>query len=174
MILTCFGTKTKVTRIIDGDTFETETGEKVRLIGINAPEISDIFGIEAKLYLASLIDQKIVELQTDKISNNQDRYSRLLRYVFVDKLDVNKKMLLEGFATAYLKYNFIKSEEYRKAQLTASSNHFGMWGNNNKAQIKERKKDKMINTRKISFKMYFIGFVFLFLICFGIYYSVKK
>lgn len=43
----CSGTTTKVTRIIDGDTFETETGEKVRLIGINAPEISDIFGQEA-------------------------------------------------------------------------------------------------------------------------------
>jgi micrococcal nuclease len=56
--LVCFGTTTKVTRIIDGDTFETETGEKVRLIGINAPEISDIFGQEAKQHLANLIDQK--------------------------------------------------------------------------------------------------------------------
>ena len=53
--LVCFGTPAKVTRIIDGDTFETETGEKVRLIGINAPEISDIYGQEAKEHLASLI-----------------------------------------------------------------------------------------------------------------------
>jgi micrococcal nuclease len=60
----CFGTTTKVTRIIDGDTFETETGEKVRLIGINAPEISDIFGQEAKQYLSDLIENKTVDLQS--------------------------------------------------------------------------------------------------------------
>jgi len=95
----CFGTTTKVTRIIDGDTFETETGEKVRLIGINAPEISDIFGQEAKQYLSDLIENKIVELQSDNISNDRDRYQRLLRYVILDGVDINKKMVSDGFAS---------------------------------------------------------------------------
>ncbi len=88
-----------MTRIIDGDTFETETGEKVRLIGINAPEISDIFGQEAKQYLSDLIENKIVELQSDNISNDRDRYQRLLRYVILDGVDINKKMVSDGFAS---------------------------------------------------------------------------
>jgi len=33
-----FSINIKVKRVIDGDTFEVETGEKVRLIGINAPD----------------------------------------------------------------------------------------------------------------------------------------
>jgi hypothetical protein len=47
-IFVCLGTKTKVSRVIDGDIFETEIGEKVRLIRINVPEISVIFGQEEK------------------------------------------------------------------------------------------------------------------------------
>jgi micrococcal nuclease len=174
IILTCFGTTTKVTRIIDGDTFETETGEKVRLIGINTPEISDIFGQEAKQHLANLIDQKTIDLQTDNISNDRDRYSRLLRYVILNGTDINKQMLSDGFATAYLKYHFSKSEEYRQAQITATTNHFGMWGNKNKDEITEKQKDKVGATHPLSSKVYFIGGVILLLICFGIYFSLKK
>ena len=90
--LVCFGTTTKVTRIIDGDTFETETGEKVRLIGINAPEISDIFGQESKQHLTDLIDGKTIDLQTDNLSNDRDSYSRLLRYVILDGIDVSSTL----------------------------------------------------------------------------------
>jgi micrococcal nuclease len=93
MTFVCFGTTTKVTRVIDGDTFETDTGEKVRLIGINAPEISDIFGQEAKQHLSDLIENKTVDLQTDNISNDRDRFQRLLRYVILDGVDINKKMV---------------------------------------------------------------------------------
>ena len=106
--IVCQGTQTIVTRIIDGDTFETETGEKVRLIGINAPEISDFYGLESKEYLTKLILDKVVDLQTDNISKNKDRYQRLLRFVFIDGYDVNKKMISDGFAFAYLKYKFSK------------------------------------------------------------------
>ena len=118
----CFGTTNKVTRVIDGDTFELETGEKVRLIGVNAPEISDIFGNEARQYLLNLIENKIVELKIDNISKDRDRYQRLLRYVFFDGVDINKKMILDGYAFAYLKYNFSYSSDYKQAQLQAKKN----------------------------------------------------
>lgn len=116
---TCLATQTKVTRVIDGDTFETESGEKVRLIGINAPEISDFYGLEAKRYLKNLVENKVVDLQTDNISNDKDRYQRLLRYVIIDGIDVNKKMVSDGYAFAYLKYKFSKSDLYENAQIKA-------------------------------------------------------
>jgi micrococcal nuclease len=166
----CFGTTTKVTRVIDGDTFITETGEKVRLIGINAPEISDIFGHEAKQHLANLIDQKRIDLQTDNISNDRDKYSRLLRYVIFDGTDINKKMLLDGFATAYLKYNFRKSEEYRLAQLTALKENVGMWANGNEDEILNKQNNKESDSQPLSSKVYFIGALILILICIGIYF----
>jgi len=84
----CFGTPTKVARIIDGDTFETETGEKVRLIGINAPEITDIFGEEAKIHLAQIIEGQTVDLVADHTSNDRDRYNcRLPQKLYVLKVD---------------------------------------------------------------------------------------
>lgn len=47
-IFICLGTTTKVSRVIDGDIFETEIGEKVSLIRINVSKISYIFGQEEK------------------------------------------------------------------------------------------------------------------------------
>ena len=170
----CFGATTKVTRIIDGDTFETETGDKVRLIGINAPEISDIFGQEAKQHLANLIDQKTVELQPDNISNDRDRYSRLLRYVIFEGTDMNKQMLLDGFATAYLKYHFGKEEEYRQAQLAATKNNSGMWGNNSKSEIIKQQDNKENFFKSLSIKGYFIGGIICLLICVGLFYYFKR
>ena len=39
--LVSFGQDVMVIRIIDGDTFEIENGDKVRMIGIDAPELKD-------------------------------------------------------------------------------------------------------------------------------------
>lgn len=134
-----------VTRVIDGDTFEIETGEKVRLIGINAPEISDVFGLESKEYLIKLIEGKNVDLQSDNLSNKTDRYNRLLRYVILNGEDINYKLIMDGYAFAYLKYKFEKSEFYKDAQLIALNKQIGMWnksasysGPNESKSIKEK------------------------------------
>jgi micrococcal nuclease len=171
----CFGTTTKVRRIIDGDTFETETGEKVRLIGINAPEISDIFGQEAKQYLSDLIENKTVELQSDNISNDRDRYQRLLRYVFLDGVDINDKMLTNGFAFAYLKYNFTKSKDYEQAQIEARENNNGIWGDSKKETIiHEQEKKERPFWKDLSPKAYFVGSLILILLLVGLYTYFKK
>lgn len=126
--LICHATTNKVERVIDGDTFEIETGQKVRMIGINAPELSDMFGIEAKKYLFDLIMNKEIELKDDIYSNKSDRYNRLLKYVYLNGVDINNKMILDGYATAYLKFKFEKSSEYLTSQINAKKLENGMWG----------------------------------------------
>ena len=125
---TCLAISVRVARVIDGDTFETDDGEKVRMIGINAPEASDVNGPEATRHLEDLIEGKEVTLVVDEISSNRDRYQRLLRYVEIADADVNLRMIQDGFAFAYLKFKFVRSEEYRAAQETATERHVGMWG----------------------------------------------
>ena len=171
----CYGTPTKVTRVIDGDTFETETGEKVRLIGINAPEISDIFGQEAKQYLSNLIENKNVDLLSDNISHDRDRYQRLLRYVFLDGVDINKKMISDGFAFAYLKYNFDKSSVYEQAQIQAQEMNNGIWGDNKKEFIFNEKeaKEKPL-WQNLSPKAYFVGSLVLILLLVGLFAYFRK
>ncbi|SFQ12832.1 micrococcal nuclease [Parafilimonas terrae] len=175
LTLNCFGTTTKVTRVIDGDTFETETGEKVRLVGINAPEIRDIFGEEAKQHLISLIENKTVDLEADHISSDRDRYGRLLRYVILNNTDINKQMVLDGYAFAYLKYHFDKEEEYKQAELFSKQENKGIWNNQQSEAIK---KEQAKNDNNIfsyfTFKNVIVTASVLLLLIAGIYYYYKK
>ena len=164
-----------MTRVIDGDTFETETGEKVRLIGINAPEISDIFGQEAKQYLSYLIENKTVDLQADNISNDRDRYQRLLRYVILDGVDINKKIVSDGYAFAYLKYKFSKAIDYEQAQLEARETNKGIWGDSKKETIiKEQEKKETSFWKDLSPKAYFVGSLVIILLLVGLFTYFKK
>ena len=58
-----FSQEYKVTRVIDGDTFEIEGEERVRMIGINAPEMREQYGLLSKNYLTKLIENKYVILE---------------------------------------------------------------------------------------------------------------
>ena len=111
--LVSFGQEIKVVRVIDGDTFVIEGGERVRMIGINAPELKDIYGVESKNHPKTLIENKYVNLIKGDVTNNKDYFKRLLRYVYVDSTDINLKMIEDGFASAYLKYPFSKSKQYK-------------------------------------------------------------
>ena len=104
---------TRVTRVIDGDTFITNKGDRVRLIGVDAPELPSLRGIESKMYLHELIDNKVVILKRDGISKDKDKYGRLLRYVYLNKKDVNLQMLKSGYAKPYLYFDFEKLNQYK-------------------------------------------------------------
>lgn len=88
-----------VTFVVDGDTVEIESGERVRLIGIDAPERGDSYYSESKVQLEKLVLNKQVRLEKDV--SQADRYGRLLRYVFVGDLFVNLEMVKKGYALAY-------------------------------------------------------------------------
>lgn len=97
-----------VTRVIDGDTIEIETGQNVRYIGIDTPETKhpkkpvQCFGEEAYRKNRTLVEGKRVRLVKDV--SEVDRYGRLLRYVFVNTeasptgLFVNDVLVRDGFA----------------------------------------------------------------------------
>jgi len=88
-----------VVRVIDGDTFVLDNGEKVRLLGINAPEKGQRCYDEATNALKDLVEGKKVRLEKDKV--DRDVYGRLLRYVFVDNTFVNAELLRQGYAFPY-------------------------------------------------------------------------
>jgi len=89
-----------VGRIIDGDTIVLANGDKVRLVGIDAPEKDNYYYEPARERLRELIEGKPVALENDV--TNSDNFGRLLRYVFVDGEFVNLKMVEEGYAYAYV------------------------------------------------------------------------
>ena len=103
---------TTVYRVIDGDTFVTNKGDKIRMIGIDAPELPTIQGIKSKMYLYNLIKGKTITLEKDNYSHNKDKYGRLLRYVYLNGEDINLLMLKQGYASHYKYFYFNKFKQY--------------------------------------------------------------
>ncbi len=81
--------KERVTRVIDGDTFETNRRKKpVRLSGYDAPELNQRGGKTAKKVLENLILNKEVSIDTKA----RDKYARAIANVKQGRFSVNKAM----------------------------------------------------------------------------------
>ena len=84
-------------------------------------------------------------------------------------------MISDGFAFAYLKYNFSKSSEYEQAQRQARDTNKGIWGDSKKETIiKKQEKNENFYWQNISPKAYFVGSLVLVLLFVGIYTYFKK
>ncbi|MBI2040433.1 thermonuclease family protein [Candidatus Microgenomates bacterium] len=132
------GERFLVTEVVDGDTVKLETGQTVRLIGIDTPETKDprkpvqCFGKEASSETKNLLEGERVILQKDV--SEIDSYKRLLRYVFLPLDDgqllfINDYLVREGFARVLtyppdVKYN----EQLREAERQAKEEKRGLWG----------------------------------------------
>lgn len=121
-----------VSKIYDGDTITLSTGEKVRLLQIDTPELSpaECFGEEARSALVSLIGSSSpISLKTDPKLDKVDRYGRLLRYVFVGNTNINLKLVEIGAAAPYF-YRGQKgqySSQMLKAAENAKAKSLGLW-----------------------------------------------
>jgi micrococcal nuclease len=116
------------TEIIDGDTFRLVTGDTVRLIGIDVPELSQPGGELSREYLAHLILGKPITLERGY--EDRDKYNRLLRFVYTGNLCINEEMIRQGYAEArYLPENPIR-EYYLQLEREAETAKAGLWSDN--------------------------------------------
>ncbi|MDK2892957.1 thermonuclease family protein [Methanohalophilus sp.] len=116
-----------VVRVVDGDTFVISSGEKVRLIGIDTPEVDEPYYSEATYALSELVMGKQVLLEGD--TSNRDKYGRLLRYVWVDGVLVNEQLVRDGFAEAKAYEPDVKYQHrFENAEEYAKQNRLGIWG----------------------------------------------
>ncbi len=123
----------RVARVIDGDTIELESGEKVRYIGINTPESVDprrkveCFGKEATAFNKHLVEGRTVRLEKDV--TDRDKYGRLLRFVFLeDKTFVNEVLVREGYAyVSPYPPDISKKDSFHEAETDARTNERGLW-----------------------------------------------
>ena len=126
-------------KIIDGDTVHIYS-KKIRLEGIDAPEIkqqckkpfikiSSVIGFQfnknyscgvmAKIKLIDKIDNSKLKC----ISSSKDRYKRFIATCYIDKINLNKWMVRNGYAVAYKRY----SKEYVRDEEYAKENQLGIW-----------------------------------------------
>lgn len=144
------GTPVFVTEVHDGDTLSIRTKslfgitlsvEKVRMIGIDAPEIKqEPWGRRAKKNLKKLINESgsIVYLEYD--IDRRDKYGRILAYLWDKKgRMLNQKMLEDGYAVLYtIPPNVRYVNLFTEAQQKARQKKVGIWG---KDGLKESPKE---------------------------------
>ncbi len=115
-----------VSRVIDGDTFDISTGERIRMIGIDTPERGKDFYNEAKDRLEELIGDKEVVLVKDV--SETDRYGRLLRHVYYEDVWINRQMIDEGFAKfVTFPPDVMHVDDFQKSQNNAREKGIGLW-----------------------------------------------
>ena len=114
-------------KVIDGDTIHINNN-KIRLHGIDAPELNQncFFndkvwkcGKESKNFIINFIDNKKISCKLI----DKDRYKRHIGICFKDKINLNKKIVQEGWAIAYRYYSL----DYVEAEEIAKKDNRGIW-----------------------------------------------
>jgi len=135
-----------VTRAVDGDTLVLESGERVRLIGIDTPEVHESkklyrdaqrtnqdvsmiqqLGRRSHEFTRNLVEGKRVSLEFD--AERYDRYKRLLAYVYLkDGTFVNAEIVKEGYASLMTYPPNVKyADLFLKLYQEARQNRRGLW-----------------------------------------------
>jgi micrococcal nuclease len=127
----------KVIYVIDGDTVILDNHERVRFIGIDAPEVAskyhraEYYGKEAKKYLQGRIEGQEVVLKPGK--EPFDKYERRLAYVYLpDGTFINEELVRLGYADVFWSIPFEYRESFVQLQKEAKEKQIGMW------QVKKR------------------------------------
>ena len=136
-----------VVGVSDGDTITVldadKTEHKVRLMGIDAPEIKQDFGGASKQALSNYIYQREVTVEYKK----KDRYQRILGKVILDKQDICLTMISDGLAWHYKDYekeqSKIDRDLYSQAELKARQAKIGLWRVNDAINPKEYRATKL-------------------------------
>ena len=122
-----------VRAVLDGDTIDVATVGRVRLLGIDAPELAHghgtaaPFAYEAREKLISLVLHRWVRLETDR--ERLDVYNRHLAYVVrEDGVFVNAELVREGLARVTARLPLARLDELKRAEAEAQRLRHGMWG----------------------------------------------
>lgn len=130
--------KYSVRNVYDGDTLTLVDERRVRLLGIDTPEIKENqpYAQEAKAYTKDRCHKKDIWLSYEPGGDKEDHYGRLLAFVWVPAdngdgyLCINEGIVAAGYATAYrpnTHTNFHNWDTLIALQKSARDNKRGMW-----------------------------------------------
>ncbi len=121
-----------VVSVTDGDTIAVRIDGveyEVRLLGINAPERSECWGLESTAHLSQMITGRSLLLVSDQADT--DQFGRLLRYVYLDEVDgrvfINSRMGATGNAIG-MSNGHEYERSFKSLEAKAFQSGSGMWG----------------------------------------------
>jgi len=120
-----------VTFVIDGDTLEVEPAERVRLIGIDCPELDEPLGPMVAEWVREIVGLRNVRLSFDPatvISAHKDQFGRTLAYVWLPNGQLlNREIVALGYGTVDLRYPCLWTPSLLEAARAASRKRLGVW-----------------------------------------------
>jgi endonuclease YncB( thermonuclease family) len=124
-----------VSYVYDGDTLKLETGGKVRLIGINTPEIGyegepdEPFAATARRRLTEILSDGGNRIFLRQGKEERDRYARYLAHVYDARgRNITEILLKEGLGLAlFIPPNLVNSSCYKQAEESARTKRRGLW-----------------------------------------------
>ena len=153
----------------DGDTARfiiNNVERKVRFLAIDTPEVdkNEPYSKEAKEYTCNALkNAKEIYLEYDGNSDKEDKYGRVLAFVHVDGVLLEKSLIERGYAkVAYIygDYNYV--DELRKVEEVAKNNKVGIWEENSESKVEEENDDEFIRIIKIIIEIIKMVFDLLF------------
>lgn len=133
------GKTVTVERIVSGNTLEVigdrSTSETIRLIGITAPsEEQKPWGRDVQQYLENRLHQQAVILELDR--ETEDRYGRILGYIWHDGELINEELVKEGYVLAQQWFpNTQYSQRLQYAEQRARTLGLGIWNLENPMRL---------------------------------------
>jgi micrococcal nuclease len=119
-------TTVTVTHVVDGDTVDLADGTRIRLIGINTPELDQPYYDEATQFTRALLENKQVGLEVD--ADELDQYDRTLAYLWIGDELANYTIVRSGWANSLSIQPNVKYAVYiEQAQEKAAAEGAGIW-----------------------------------------------
>jgi len=119
-----------VTKVIDADTIEID-GERMRLLGVNAPEYeganNDCYALESARQLEKLVLGKLVTYSFDRGYGRRDDHGDHRIYLYYEGMLINAWLIENGFAFVDLSKHYAVREELMPLQVDARRHHLGFW-----------------------------------------------
>ncbi len=129
-----------VINIVDGDTLDINIADgkyaqtRIRLLGVDTPETKDdraglmYYGPEATEFVSRVAMGKKVTVLLDTVSDQRDRYERLLAYIMLDDERVlNEEIIRNGFGYADLRFAHSDFDLYENVMAEAIEAESGLW-----------------------------------------------
>lgn len=117
-----------VERVIDGDTIDLTNGVRIRYEGIDAPEKTASYGLDALADNQKLVNRKRVKVEVS--GDRTDAFGRTLGYVWSDNIFINERLVEDGYSKVYI-YSPTRPPKYLKqlqeAETRARQDGWGMW-----------------------------------------------
>ncbi len=108
-----------MTRVIDGDTLDVQGGLRIRLVLVDAPELSESGGSAARDYLTDLCLGSRALIDEDDFQIGDDPYGRILAVVYCEGTNANAALISSGHADTY--YGFCSASEFGSDPWTGCS-----------------------------------------------------